>query len=176
MFKVTMFDNTKETVIKDYESGVTILELVDKYNIDYSTVRTRLKKWGVKLRKRGNKGGKYNYNWRGDDIAYTQLHVWVVQNFPKPTLCSECKIAVPEQVANISLEYRRDLSDWEWLCKPCHLEKYRGKKCTRIEMRKCKNCSGRFKVIYSYVRKKFCSPKCREEYRNAVPNLYERFI
>jgi hypothetical protein len=34
-----------------------------------------------------------------------------------------CKQKRKLEVANISQQYKRDLSDWEWLCRKCHMTK-----------------------------------------------------
>lgn len=64
-----------------------------------------------------------NSNWRGDDVGYTALHAWVRRRLEKPKLCQECKINVAIDLANISQKYKRDLDDWEWLCRKCHMIK-----------------------------------------------------
>ena len=36
--------------------------------------------------------------------------------------CEECKEEKPLDLANISGEYKRDINDYEWLCRRCHME------------------------------------------------------
>lgn len=61
-----------------------------------------------------------NPNWVGDRIKKGPLHAWVIRRFPKPESCKHCKEAPPYDLANKG-EYTRDLSQWEWLCRRCHM-------------------------------------------------------
>jgi hypothetical protein len=61
--------------------------------------------------------------WAGDRVSYTQLHAWVRNQLPKPESCRNCYQPKPLDLANISGQYKRDLSDWEWLCRTCHMNK-----------------------------------------------------
>jgi len=80
----------------------------------------------------------------------------------KPKLCQDCKKKPPYDLANISQEYKRDLSDWEWLCRKCHmkkdgrLEKFIKKRI--LKDKKCPIC----KIVFRprYATRKFCSMKC----------------
>ena len=74
------------------------------------------------MRKGINLGSK-NGMWKGDSVGLDSLHEWVKNRFPKPTLCSDCLVDPPKDLANISQEYKRDLTDWEWLCRRCHMVK-----------------------------------------------------
>jgi hypothetical protein len=65
--------------------------------------------------------GKNNPRWKGDNVGYGALHDWVRKYLSKPDLCPKCNVVAPYNVANLSGKYLRDLSDWEWLCVPCHM-------------------------------------------------------
>ena len=65
--------------------------------------------------------GAGNPNWKGDSVGYTGLHYWVKRWKPMPTLCEHCKKVPPYDLANISGKYKRDLNDWEYLCRHCHM-------------------------------------------------------
>ena len=67
--------------------------------------------------------GEKNPNWRGDKVGRIALHEWVGNRIPKPSFCMDCKKEPPRDLANISQKYLRDLSDWEWLCRRCHMKK-----------------------------------------------------
>lgn len=64
-----------------------------------------------------------NPNWKGDKVGIYSLHEWIKNRFPKPKRCQKCKLKPPIDLANISQEYKRDLLDWEWLCRRCHMIK-----------------------------------------------------
>jgi hypothetical protein len=88
---------------------------------------------GVKCAKTGaenpNYKGKHalrgdkHHMWKGDAVGIDALHVYIRRRLPKPDKCQECHEAKPYDLANISNEYKRDVSDWEWLCRRCHMKK-----------------------------------------------------
>ena len=61
--------------------------------------------------------------WKGDRIGYVGIHDYVKWHLRKPTLCQRCGVAKRLDLANISQKYKRDLNDWEWLCRSCHMIK-----------------------------------------------------
>ena len=70
-----------------------------------------------------SKIGNKNPMWRGNNIKYKPLHAWVRRHKVKLELCEECKKVKPYDVANISGKYKRDVNDFKWLCRRCHMEK-----------------------------------------------------
>ena len=69
------------------------------------------------------KKGSDSPNWKGDNVGKTALHNWVEKNLGKPKKCEICGTTDPNKIydwANISQEYKRDLSDWKRLCRSCH--------------------------------------------------------
>ena len=44
-----------------------------------------------------------NPNWRGSDVGLSGVHQWVKRRLSRPP------------------HYLRELSDWEWLCRRCHM-------------------------------------------------------
>lgn len=73
--------------------------------------------------KRKLKTDKDHHAWKGKDVGYAALHTWIKRRFKKPDKCQDCKEKEPLDLANISQKYKRDLSDWEWLCRKCHMLK-----------------------------------------------------
>lgn len=63
-----------------------------------------------------------NSNWKGDFASYSAIHFWINNHKPKPALCERCQKELPHDCANISGEYRRDVNDYEWLCRRCHMK------------------------------------------------------
>jgi hypothetical protein len=64
-----------------------------------------------------------HFLWKGDNASLPSIHIWVKRRKPKPEFCEECKIKPPRDLANISQEYKRDVNDFEWLCRKCHMYK-----------------------------------------------------
>jgi len=73
--------------------------------------------------KRGSNINERNVNWK-ENPTLVSLHSWVRRRVSKPKHCPSCgtnKYGL--ELANISQEYRRDIADFEWLCRMCHMEK-----------------------------------------------------
>lgn len=63
---------------------------------------------------------------KGTNSEYRMLHYWVEKQLGKPKECKSCGLTDEDRRyhwANISSEYKRDTSDWERLCVPCHKRK-----------------------------------------------------
>ena len=54
---------------------------------------------------------------------YSALHRWVRKFKSKVALCVCCKVSPPVDLANISGKYKKDVNDFEWLCRRCHMTK-----------------------------------------------------
>jgi len=61
--------------------------------------------------------------WKGDDVSIKTLHDYMYRHIKKPLKCQCCKKIDRLDLANISQEYKRELTDWEWLCRRCHMTK-----------------------------------------------------
>jgi len=74
--------------------------------------------------KRGHNIGENNINWKGDEVKYRSLHSWIHRYKGKPSKCENClkDNLSGHQIhwANISHNYKRELSDWIRLCVKCH--------------------------------------------------------
>ena len=71
-------------------------------------------------KKKPNFSEQNNPSWKGDKVGYSGVHRWVRMHKPKPKFCERCKIKPPFDLANISGKYKRDVNDFEWLCRKCH--------------------------------------------------------
>ena len=66
--------------------------------------------------------GVKNPAWKGDKVGYTSLHRWVKKFLKKPILCDNCKLKKAFDLANKGI-YNRNIKNWEWLCRRCHMLK-----------------------------------------------------
>jgi hypothetical protein len=82
--------------------------------------------------KKGNKNWKLrkkdfvsenNSNWGGDSVGYSGVHSWVRRRKTKPKYCEYCNERYSMDLSNISGKYERDVNDFEWLCRRCHMKK-----------------------------------------------------
>lgn len=67
--------------------------------------------------------GEKNHRWAGDKIGYWGVHDWIASQLGRPKKCENCRTRrkTKYEWANISGEYRREVSDWARLCKRCHV-------------------------------------------------------
>lgn len=68
--------------------------------------------------------------WKGGDVKYRGLHMWIENKLGKPTKCESCEEdgLTGHQIhwANKSGKYLRELTDWVRLCAKCHKAYDRG--------------------------------------------------
>lgn len=87
--------------------------------------------------------GKASSNWKGDEVGYFALHVWVRKNKGKATKCVRCSSDYWVEWANIDGNYKRDTNDYISLCRKCHREHdYNDSKYTQL-----KNARSKIKVF-----------------------------
>ena len=57
-------------------------------------------------------------------MTYSSVHYWIKRMRGKPNYCEQCKRsdgATLYDWSNISGEYKRDIDDWQRLCRKCHV-------------------------------------------------------
>lgn len=116
--------------------------------------------------------GENNPSWKGGSVGKQQVHKWVSRALGRPEQCSKCGAKGKVDLANISQEYKRDLTDWEWLCRQCHmksdgrLEKFlsHSNMHNRLPNRNCNYCGKEYWPHHSGSM--YCSGSCRQTYRN----------
>lgn len=76
----------------------------------------------ISCSKMGKNTGKDNPNWKGDNVEYSGVHIWMRKIFGKPNYCEHCGTKKRRMYhwANKSGEHKRDRNDWLRLCVPCH--------------------------------------------------------
>lgn len=123
----------------------------------------------IRISLKGKNSGNKNGMWK-DKPGMTALHGWIKLRLAKPLACNNCGEVKPLDLANISQEYKRDLSDWEWLCRKCHMTKdgrlFSFPRKRKYPDRICGNCSTSFPPING--KRKYCKLSCYTEYRRRV--------
>jgi uncharacterized protein YlaI len=71
----------------------------------------------IKLSKLGQK----NPMWVDRPKHLPTLHTWVRRNKPKKELCEHCNEKPAFDLANVSGKYLRNINDYIWLCRSCHM-------------------------------------------------------
>lgn len=66
--------------------------------------------------------GEDSPNWKGGDVGINALHDWVKRKLGTPSNCEYCLTQEDRKYewSNISQLYKRELSDRQRLCVPCH--------------------------------------------------------
>lgn len=113
----------KFNYIKLYKSGLSTVKICKQTAIPYSTLRKMIIKAGIMRSRSEAVTGEKNSQWKGNRVKYGALHDYIKWHLPATELCQSCKKVKPYDLANISQEYKRDLTDWEWLCRRCHMKK-----------------------------------------------------
>lgn len=68
-----------------------------------------------------HRSNEKHHAWKGDKASYSAVHKWMTNNFGRPYKCFSCDGTTPRvEWANISGEYKREMSDWIGLCSSCH--------------------------------------------------------
>lgn len=67
--------------------------------------------------------GDKNPMWKGDKVGYHALHDWIKSRLPIPNKCQICFKKSKLDLSNKSDLYKRNLNDWEYLCRRCHMKK-----------------------------------------------------
>jgi hypothetical protein len=114
--------------------GKALAKRVRRINTGYCQI-CRLKILHPQLGKKrpdmvGNmKSARYGINnraWKGDNVGYVPLHLWVKRQKGSPKKCELCgKDGLTGRLihwANKSGKYLRDVDDWIRLCAKCHFK------------------------------------------------------
>lgn len=101
-----------------------------------------------------------------DNPSYNAIHNYVRVRIDKPKTCLHCKQEKPLELANISQQYKRDLSDWMYICKSCHRKYDRGNKCKNGH----EFTEGSF---YSYEGSRVCK-QCRADYARQYKKRFKQ--
>ena len=72
----------------------------------------------------GKHNDEKNPAWKGDEVGYRAIHQWVERKLGKATHCSNNKNHTAKRYhwANISGEYKRDVTDWKQVCPHCNFQ------------------------------------------------------
>ena len=111
--------------------------------------------------------GEKNPAWKGDKVGYGGVHGYVRKRKFKPEFCERCGIRPPLDLANKTGKYLRDLNDWEYLCRKCHMDgDGRAKKASEFQKSRklpqkfCKECGKPYYRTSGQRTSKYCSWPC----------------
>ena len=69
---------------------------------------------------KGTKKNEKNPAWKGEDVGYTSLHIWVNRNFEGKNFCEICLKEAKLEWSNKDHKYSRNREDWQLICRSCH--------------------------------------------------------
>lgn len=95
--------------------------------------------------------GCHNGMWKGNSVGFSGIHLWLRRRKNMPEFCESCETKPPTDWANISGLYKREVDDFEALCRSCHMKK-----------------DGRMKKLRTYNIKE----KCKRNH--PLPNTFPR--
>jgi hypothetical protein len=85
---------------------------------------------------------------------YDNIHKWIRYHKPKSEICEICLEKKYVELANISGEYKRDINDFKWLCKKCHMI-FDNRIPTRLNHKKKKLEDLDYKGLHKRLRRKY---------------------
>lgn len=107
-----------------YQGGKSLTEIAIGYPVSRAQIHRHLQKTPGLMRSAVNVGVK-NGMWK-EKPGIVPLHLWARRWIPKPDKCQKC--GKPDNgkkwqmdLANIGHKYERNLTDWIWLCRKCHI-------------------------------------------------------
>jgi hypothetical protein len=118
------------------------------------------------------RSGENNSSWAGDNVGIVQVHTWMEKILGRPDRCSKCDKIGKVDLANRSNLYKRDVNDWDWLCRKCHmksdgrLERFLSysNMHNKIPNMKCHQCKKEFTP--KSAKRKYCSNSCKTTFYN----------
>jgi transposase-like protein len=69
-----------------------------------------------------HRSGENHERWKGNEVGYDGIHIWVTKHKGKPSHCEYCGKTDRKKYewANVDNQYRRVLEDYIRLCTSCH--------------------------------------------------------
>lgn len=120
-------DEHKDEWINKYESGISAVDIAKEFNVHSTSVYNLLRRNNIQRRRKGHGESELHPQWKGDKAGYYSIHTWVKARKFKPELCEVCTTRQVKDLANIRPDindetYNRDLKNWIYLCRRCHME------------------------------------------------------
>lgn len=112
----------EKDIIEEYLNLDSIKSICKKYKISSYKVYSILNNNHISFRGlKGINSNDKNGMWK-DDAGYGSIHYWIRRRKKKPEYCENCHEKKPKDLANISQQYHRDINDYKWLCRSCHMK------------------------------------------------------
>lgn len=112
-----LWTNQQIQFLKENHKELSQKQLSKQLNRSIKSIEKQVYNLGIGFKRLG----KDNNMWKGDKVKYFGIHMWIRKRKFKPELCEKCNKKPPYDLANISQKYKRDINDFEWLCRSCHV-------------------------------------------------------
>ena len=113
-----LWTNEEIKFLKENHSKLSQKELSKQLNRSIKSIEKQVDNLGIGFKRLG----KNNNMWKGDKITYSGVHAWVKAHKSKPLYCERCNKKKKLDLANKSGKYLRDINDYEWICRKCHVK------------------------------------------------------
>ena len=98
-------------------------EIARGQNCNAETVRVRLKSFGIDRRRPFEiNRGKFNGQWKAEDVGKKSIHQWIRSRKQKPEFCEICNKVPPLDLMCLDHKYRRNVEDYIFACRSCHMK------------------------------------------------------
>lgn len=113
-------EKMRQTALANYKSGKRTAVYKGQKRPDHSLVLKQLYQDGK--REPVVMLNENNPSWKGDKASYSALHKWLRNHKQKTGQCDSCGTTQSKRTeyANISKQYKRDITDYHELCTSCH--------------------------------------------------------
>ena len=102
----------------------SLREIGRQINVHSSNIFNKMKKYSIPRREHSNsilRGEEHPSSIPINKLSYDGLHIRLRKHKPKPLQCSMCGEIKKLELANISGKYKRDIRDFIWVCRSCHM-------------------------------------------------------
>ena len=106
---------------------LTLGQIGEIYNCSGTTIQRKMVKFNIPRRSLSEANqdinkGKNNGMWKGDNVGYRALHEYIRKYKPEPERCKICgKKTDKLELSNKDHRYTRNIEDYWYLCRKCHL-------------------------------------------------------
>ena len=121
---------------------LSVPQIATIYDCDPSTIYRRMVKYNIPRRTKSEmQQGKKNHmygkirplfkrkiegeksgRWKGEEAGYVAIHTHIRKNKIKPKNCEICGENKILELSNKDHKYRRNIEDYQYLCKKCHAQ------------------------------------------------------
>ncbi len=113
-----LWSNQEIEFLKQNHKRLNQKELSKQLDRSIKSIEKQVNNLGIGFRRLG----KDNNMWKGNKVKYSGIHAWVRDRKFKQNLCERCNKNKPYDLANISGKYKRNVNDYEYLCRSCHVK------------------------------------------------------